>query len=138
MALTNQSIELRQAFSVVPAGVFNAFASAAAWCRWCCDEAQVDPRLGGQLVLRTPGYEARGEFTAWEPDRHLAFTWHGTGEPPTKVDITFDFRDGATQMVFRVTNLGDEGAWAKTSHVFQSAWERALAHLKSVLEGTIT
>ena len=136
MTPTNQSIELHQVFDVLPGGVFNAFSSDAAWRRWCCDEAQVDPRLGGQLLVRTPGYEARGEFTAWDPERRLAFTWHGTGEPPTQVDITLDFRDGATQMVFRVTNLGDEAAWANTAGVFQSAWGRALAHLKSVLEGT--
>jgi len=138
MTLTNQFIELHQVLNVLPGGVFNAFASAAAWCRWCCDEAQVDPRLGGQLVVRIPGYEARGEFTAWVPERHLAFTWHGTGEPPTQVDITLDFWDGATQMLFRVTNLGDEGAWANTAHVFSSAWGRTLANLKSVLEGTNT
>ena len=136
MAPVNQSIELHQVFCVSPAGVFNAFTSAAAWRRWCCDEAQVDPHVGGQLVVRTPGYEARGEFTAWEPERHLAFTWRGTGEPPTQVDVTLDFRDGATQMVFRVTNLGDEQAWARTAHLFQNAWGRALANLKSVLEGT--
>jgi hypothetical protein len=64
----------------------------------------------------------------------LAFTWHGTGEPPTEVDITLDYRDGATHMIFRVTNLGDEQAWAETAHVFQSAWGRALVNLKAVLE----
>ena len=112
MALIDQSVQLHQAFSVVPAGVFNAFTSAAAWCRWCCDEAQVDPRPGGQLVVNTPGYEARGEFTGWEPHRHRAFTCHGTGEPPTQIDITVVFRDGATHMVFRVCNLGEEGALA--------------------------
>jgi hypothetical protein len=41
-------------------------------------------------------------------------------------------------MVFRVTNLGDEEAWTETAHIFQSAWGRALDHLKSVLEGETT
>jgi uncharacterized protein YndB with AHSA1/START domain len=130
----NQSIELHQVFCVLPEEVFNAFTSATAWCRWCCDEACVDPRVGGQLSVHTPNYNVRGEFTAWESERHLAFTWHGTGEPPTQVDITLDFRDSATQMVFRVTNLGDEQAWTETAHVFESAWGRALDYLKSVLE----
>jgi uncharacterized protein YndB with AHSA1/START domain len=136
MVLTNQFVEIQQVFCVPSGEVFNAFTSGTAWCRWCCDEAQVDPRLGGQLAIHTPSYWVNGVFTAWEQNKHLAFTWHGTGEPPTQVEITLDDRDGATQMVFRVTNLGDEQAWSETAHVFQSAWGRALAHLKSVLEGT--
>lgn len=134
MTVTNQFIELDQVVDVPPGEVFNAFTSATAWCRWCCDEAQVDPRVGGQLLVHTPDYDVCGEFIAWELDKHLAFTWHGTGEPPTRVDITLDYQDGATHMVFRVTNLGDQQAWTETAGVFQSAWGRALAHLKVVLE----
>ena len=136
MTTADLSVEFRQLIGVPPGEVFYAFASAPAWCRWCCDEAEVDPRLGGLVVIRTPGYEARGRFTAWEPTRRLAFTWHGTGEPPTQVEVTLTARDGATQMDFRVSNLGDEKACTDTAHVFQSAWGRALANLKSVLEGS--
>jgi hypothetical protein len=67
-----------------------------------------------------------------------ATTWHGTGEPPTQVDITLDSQGGVTQMIFRVTNLGEEKAWTETVHVFENTWGRALAHLKSVLEGSNT
>ena len=134
MTTAEQSVEVRQLINIEPGEIFHAFASAPAWCRWCCDEAEVDPRVGGRLVICTPGFEARGRFTAWEPDRRLAFTWHGTGEPPTQVDVALSVRDGATQIDFRVTNLGDEEAWADTAHVFTSAWSRALANMKSVLE----
>jgi uncharacterized protein YndB with AHSA1/START domain len=114
--------------------VYYAFTTPAAWRQWCDADARTDPCPGGRLYVYTPGYAAIGEFTALEENKTVAFTWDGQGEPPTRVHVALQERDGGTHVTFTVTGLGAEQAWAETAHVFESAWGRALANLQSVLE----
>jgi uncharacterized protein YndB with AHSA1/START domain len=50
---------------------------------WWPDEALLDPRVAGELVLRWPDMDwtIRGVFTSLERGRHVGFTWNWDHEP---------------------------------------------------------
>lgn len=129
-----QEITLTQDILAPPSRVYDAFTRAAGWCGWCCEEAETDAHVGGELHIYTEGYNAYGVFTVLEQDRVVAFTWDGDGEPPTLIYVLLDEQDEGTKVTFTVTGLGTEQDWANIADFLERTWGRALGNLKAVLE----
>ena len=135
MISKTQTFTISDTIRATPSRVFWAFTDAGAWCEWCVEEAQTDPRPGGKLHISTEGYHAYGEFTELEQDRMIAFTWDGDNEPPTIIRVSLEEENGNTKMNFQVTGLGSQGAWIEFANELEKIWAHALKNLKAVLEG---
>jgi uncharacterized protein YndB with AHSA1/START domain len=129
-----QEITLTRTILASPSRVYAAFTRAEGWCAWCCEQAEVDPHVGGKLHIYTEGYNAYGEFTVLEQDRTVAFTWDGDGEPPTLIHVLLDEQEDSTMVTFRVIGLGSEQDWAGFAGTLERIWGRVLDNLKAVLE----
>jgi hypothetical protein len=89
--------------------------------------------VGGRIYERTPeGIEHTwGEVTTWDPPRHFAYHWYlGSGpDQPTRVDVHFSAHGNGHTRV-EVSHRGPEFIrehWARTSSVFDAAWDVVLA-----------
>ena len=129
-----QEIVITRTILAPSARIYAALTRAEGWCEWCCERAETDPQLGGKLHIYTEGYNAYGEFTELEPDRTVAFTWNGDGEPPALIHVTLERQDSSTVVVFRVTGLGSAQEWAGIANFLERTWGRVLNNLKAVLE----
>ena len=134
MLSQTQTFTLSDTIHVAPSRVYWAFTAADAWCEWCVEEAQTDPRPGGKLHIYTEGYHAYGEFTELEQDKTVAFIWNGDNEPPTLIRVSLEKQGENTLMNFQVTGLSYENAWDKFADELEKIWARALRNLKNVLE----
>jgi uncharacterized protein YndB with AHSA1/START domain len=134
MTSQTQSFTLSNSIDVAPSLVYRAFTDAEAWCEWCVEEAQVDPRPGGKLHIYTEGYHAYGEFKELEPDKIVEFTWDGDNEPPTIIRVSLVEGDGNTNINFQVTILDSEENQSDFADELEKIWARALRNLKTVLE----
>jgi uncharacterized protein YndB with AHSA1/START domain len=129
-------LKLKRTLAQPPTEVYRALTRASVLRTWFCDAAQADARKGGRLYLYwNAGYRVTGEFTAAEPGKKVAFTWHGNGEPePTKVQITLKEKNGGTALTLDHTGVGASKKWNGTAEALAHEWESALENLKSVLE----
>jgi uncharacterized protein YndB with AHSA1/START domain len=116
--------------------VYLAFTNSSAIREWLCDAVTTDPRPGGRIYLWwNTGYYTSGEFIQLEPDKTVAFTWQGRGEPaPTKVEITLSESQGAVQLKLVHSGLAEGQAWAKAAQEFTKGWENNLENLAHTLE----
>lgn len=127
-------ISLSRTIRAAPAQIYAAFTRADGWTAWCCETAEIDPRVGGRLHIYTEGYHAYGEFTRLVENEGLAFTWDGDAEPPTRIEVQFSGRGAETDLAFTVAILGREADWPGFSEFLERTWGRALDNLKEVLE----
>ena len=77
-----------------PAELFDYFVQPDLLKYWWPEQASTDPRVGGKYRLTWPdmNWILEGEYTAFEPGKHLGFTWSWNHEPdilPKQVDIYF-------------------------------------------------
>lgn len=116
--------------------VYWAFTNAMGLREWLCDNSFLRLEVGGPLLLIWNGiYDVYCTFTALETDKHLAFTWQGTGEPGVMaVDVTLTPQDDGTAITLVHSKLGEGEVWQKTRTQVHAAWESALHNLKSVME----
>ena len=134
MTTQTQEITLTQTILTSPSQVYAAFTRAAGWCEWCCEKAETDAYIGGQLHIYTEGYNAYGEFTVLEQDRIVAFTWNGDEEPPTLIHVLLNGQDNGTIVTFKVTILDSKQDWVSFADFLERTWGHALNNLKAVLE----
>ncbi len=116
--------------------VFRLWTRTSALRQWFCDAAQIEPRKGGRVYLAwNGGYYAAGQVTRADPNKALAFTWAGQGEPaPTSVKVTLKEKAGATQVTVAHAGVGAGKAWAATAQAIAAGWAAGLENLQSVLE----
>jgi uncharacterized protein YndB with AHSA1/START domain len=116
--------------------VYTAFTNSTALREWMCDGATTNEHPNGRFyVWWNEGYYAAGEFTLVDPDKCLAFTWLGRGEPAaTRVNVDLRAQNGSTLVKLVHSGLGDGETWEALRKVFQVSWQSALENLASVLE----
>jgi uncharacterized protein YndB with AHSA1/START domain len=136
MAKKPQSLIFKQHVDAPPRQAYEAFTSATAFTEWLCDAAQTDPHVGGRLYLYwQAGYYASGDYIALKPERRVAFSWHGRGEPGlSHVDIRFKPDGSGTRITLSHNGLGTGKAWKRTRKQIGQGWKRGLKNLKSILE----
>jgi uncharacterized protein YndB with AHSA1/START domain len=132
----SDTLTFTQTINVSPDLVYHAFTNAMTLRRWLCDNAQVQGRVESSLFLSwNRGYYAVGEFTALEPDKRVAFTWHGRKEPaPTHVEVAFAPEGDGTRVELKHSGVGLEPAWEETRTQFKIGWKTGLENLKYMLE----
>jgi uncharacterized protein YndB with AHSA1/START domain len=122
-----------------PERVFDCMTQPALLQRWWPPVTQVDPRVGGRYCLSWPaqGWDLRGEFTAYEPGRRLAYTWawdHAPQLPTRLVEITLSPRGAGTELRLTHSAYGDSDPEQadRTSHL--EGWQYFLGRV-AALEG---
>ncbi|HPH96124.1 MAG TPA: SRPBCC domain-containing protein [Anaerolineaceae bacterium] len=131
-----QEIILTRSIHAAPADIYGAFTTAAGWCAWCSETAEVDARVGGKLHIYTEGYHSSGEFMTLEPERLIVFTWNGDREPPVVIEVRLAAQGDLTEVIFKVTGQGSEQEWVNLSAFFERIWGHVLDHLKDVMENS--
>jgi len=136
MAAKTQTLKFKQAVKAPPAEVYRAFTNSTLLREWLCHAAQVDLRKGGRIHLWwNSGYYATGEFTALAPNKKIAFTWLGRGEPDaTSVQVSIAEKRGAAVVTLTHAGIGRGKAWAKAMEEIGDGWQNSLLNLQSVLE----
>ncbi len=117
-----------------PEAVFEHLTRPALLQRWWPPEAEVDGRVGGAYHFRWPAqnWDLRGEFTAFEPGRRLAYTWAWDHEPqlPTRlVEFALAPHHGGTRVDLSHGTYGDSDIEQadRTSHL--EGWQYFLGRL---------
>jgi uncharacterized protein YndB with AHSA1/START domain len=79
--------------------------------RWWPDAAQLEPRVGGRVVLNFGPGDVSGEVTRWEPPEALGFTWTASNMPGVDLHVAFTVDDlGAGRSRVRVVHSGFDKA----------------------------
>ncbi len=134
--MATQTLKFKLTVNAPPAEVYRAFTNSTALRQWMCDAAQADASKGGRLYLWwRAGYYACGEFTSLSPNKKLAFTWRGRGEPDaTRVQVSLAAKEGQTVVTLSHLGLGSGKKWASAAHELRRGWEQVMENLQSVLE----
>lgn len=134
--MTTQTLEFTREINATPAEAYRAWTRSMVLREWLCDAAIAGARPGGRMYLGwNSGYYTAGEFTAAEPDRRLAFTWHGKGEPgQTQVEVTLHASGAGTRVHVAHGGLGAGPEWDGMRGEAAKGWQESLENLASVLE----
>lgn len=122
--------------------VWRALTTSEGLQGWWVDEARVDARSGGRIVLKAEGdedemVEERGIFLEFRPMRRIEISWDSSSPAPTKgTRIQFNVaRDGQETRLIVIHSgkgiLEDEEARPQ----LQKEWKQALLALRGMLEG---
>lgn len=111
---------------LTPSAIFGLWTTPEGLVRWWPREADlVDPRVGGAYHLSWPtrGWHLRGHYTAFEPDRLLAFTWTWDHDPEYTKEVRVELQpapSGGTRLILT------HGPYTESAHdreLRQSHWE---------------
>ncbi|MBL8045645.1 MAG: SRPBCC domain-containing protein [Anaerolineales bacterium] len=134
--MATKSITLKRTIKAPVAEVYRLFTRASALRQWMCDTAQFEARKGGRAYFAwNDGFQALGTVSKLEPNKTIAYSWHGAGEPAvSQVKITFKEKNGATQVAMVHSGLGSGKAWAQAVQGLEGGWASTLENLQSILE----
>lgn len=116
-----------------PERVWRLLTDPAELPRWWPDAAELEPGIGGRVVLRFGPGDVSGEITAWEPPRALAFTWIGSDRPTVELHVAFtveDLGDGRSRV--SVVHSGFETAPAEAREAVVGGWGHFLPRLAAL------
>ena len=112
-----------------PETVFRFFTNSEYWARWWGAGSTIDPRAGGQVLIRFPGdNEASGEVLEIEPHERLVFTYgYSNGQliPPGGSRVTIVLEEIADGTRVRLTHDVADAA-AREPHIQGWRFEMAL------------
>lgn len=124
-----------------PRVVWRALTTAEGLTSWWVDEARVDARAGGIIVLVSEDddgepMEERGVFLEVRPTRKLEIAWDNVGKAITKGSrVQFQLaRDGDETRVVVVHSGGEAIEDAEANEQLTKGWRSALKALRSALE----
>lgn len=134
--MTSQTLEFTRVIHASPAEAYRALTSATALREWLADGASADARVGGRLCLWwNSGYYMAGTYTALEPPKHVAFTWHGRGEPGlSQVEVHIEEVADGVQVTLVHSSLGSGPEWTTTRKEAAEGWRDGMEALASALE----
>ncbi|MBV9104310.1 MAG: DUF899 family protein [Candidatus Eremiobacteraeota bacterium] len=116
--------------------VFQLIASRDEMRRWFRPTV-FDPRIGGQVEFTFPfdGEESvsRGEITAYEPPKRLAFTWSWESSPGANTEVVFDLIDEGGSTLLRLTHTGFVDEEKASGH--EKGWGYWMDRLATVAKG---
>ena len=139
-AATSTDLGFALALDAEVARVFAALTEPAALSRWFCHEAEVEPGVGGPVVMRWshPGaIPYQGRWVRFDPPRACAHEGGNTGYPHGDAGrVEFELKPapgGGTRLT--VTHR-IPAAPGYEPHVerHRAAWPRAIARLRTLLE----
>jgi uncharacterized protein YndB with AHSA1/START domain len=98
--------------------------------RWWPDAAELEPWLGGRVVLTFGPGDVTGEVTECEPPRALGFTWEASNMRGVRLHVTFtvdDLGDGRSRV--GVVHTGFAEAPAEARDAVAGGWAHFLPRL---------
>jgi uncharacterized protein YndB with AHSA1/START domain len=110
--------------------VWQLLTDPAELSRWWPDAAELEPGVGGRIVLDFGPGNVSGEITQWEPPAGLGFTWEASNMPGVQLHVAFsvdDLGDGRSRV--RVVHSGFEAAPAEAREAVVDGWDRFLPQL---------
>jgi uncharacterized protein YndB with AHSA1/START domain len=135
---------IRQQINVAasPRAVWNALTTAEGLTAWWVDEARVDPRTGGRVVVASVGEdgapsEQRGLFLDFRPTRRVEIAWDtlgGGGKTGQRIEFQVAMAGGETRVSVVVSGgeaLDDEEAHAALSRDWKASLKALRAHLEA-------
>ena len=121
--------------------VWKALTTADGLMSWWADEARLDPRPGGVIVITTEGddgepIEERGVFHELRPTRKIEIKWDKGSQAPTAgTRITFQLaKDGPETRLSLIHSGGGVLDDEEARSVLDKDWNRALKGLRDTLE----
>lgn len=129
---------------VVPARAFALFTSVPELRAWLCDDAVVEPHVGGRYELfwdlqdRTSDSTLGCRITAVEADRLLAFQWRSprqfkafanVADPLTHVVVTFHATATGTRVTLVHSGWRSSPEWQQAAQWQDMAWGHAFGAL---------
>jgi uncharacterized protein YndB with AHSA1/START domain len=132
----SDSLTFQQFVKAPPAEVFHALTNSTRLREWMCDLATTAPKINGRVYFAWfPGFYGAGHFTAFEPEKTVAYTWFGRGEiTPTLVTYTLSAQVAGTLVTLVHSGLGEGEDWERIRNNYQSNWQSALENLASILD----
>jgi uncharacterized protein YndB with AHSA1/START domain len=125
--------------------VHAAFTDPARMCRWLCDEARVEPRVGGAYELAWSGPEAHtsaGTVTTFTPDVDIGFSWIGPRAfdelmnrptPRTRVYVRLQESPAGIDVTLEHQGWGSGAPWEEARSWHFQFWHDHLQRLKDSL-----
>lgn len=123
--------------------IWNVLTTAEGWKQWWAEEARLEARNGGRIVLTVEGddgepVEERGVFHEVRPTRKIEIAWDATSPARTKgtrVQFTLS-RDGDEARLALIVSgsggiLDDEEGRADLEREWRSALRALRSHLES-------
>jgi uncharacterized protein YndB with AHSA1/START domain len=113
-----------------PDRVWQLLTDPAELPRWWPDAAELEPRIGGRVVLNFGPGNVSGEITRWEPPTALGFTWIESRRPEVELHVAFtldDLGDGRCRV--SVVHSGFETAPAEVREAVVGGWAHFLPRL---------
>jgi uncharacterized protein YndB with AHSA1/START domain len=110
--------------------VWQLLTDPAELARWWPDAAELEPGIGGRVVLMFGPGNVSGEITRWEPPAALGFTWQPSNMPAVALHVTFtldDLGDGRSRV--SVVHSGFEAAPPEARDAVVEGWKRFLPRL---------
>jgi uncharacterized protein YndB with AHSA1/START domain len=116
-----------------PERVWGLLTDPAQLPRWWPDAAELEPRVGGRVVLNFGPGAVFGEITTWEPPSALGFTWTQSNLPGVELHVSFTVDDlGEGRSRVSVVHTGFEGAPPEAREAVVSGWENFLPRLAEI------
>ncbi len=112
---------------------------------WLCDEAAVEPRVGGRYALRwtgTPAFSSPGAITQLTPDVDVGFRWYAPApysalmnepEPRTTVYVRLQESPEGIDVTLEHAGWGSGESWEEARSWHFHFWEERLQRLKDYL-----
>lgn len=98
--------------------------------RWWPDAAELEPRVGGRVLLAFGPGDVSGEVTSWEPPTRLGFTWEASNMPGVRLHVTFTVDDlGGGRSRVGVVHSGFADAPAEAREAVAGGWSHFLPRL---------
>ena len=116
-----------------PERIWQLLTDPAELPRWWPDAAQLEPRVGGRVVLNFGPGDVYGEVTTWEPPSALGFTWEASNMPGVRLHVAFivdDLGDGRSRV--SVVHTGFEGTPVEAREAVAGGWAHFLPRLAEV------
>jgi uncharacterized protein YndB with AHSA1/START domain len=98
--------------------------------RWWPDAAELEPRVGGRVVLAFGPGDVTGKVTSWDPPRRLGFTWEASNMPGVRLHVTFTVEDlGGGRSRVGVVHSGFAEAPTHAREAVAGGWSHFLPRL---------
>ena len=125
--------------------IFNAMTQPGGLVGWLCEDAHVDPRVGGEVRLRFGGetpFETHGPVTHFTQDVDFGFEWrapptyaHIMNEPAPVTRVYFRLADSPEGIDVTLEHIGwasgEEWEAARSWHFH--LWDEKMTQLKAYL-----
>ena len=127
--------------AATPRAVWRALTTPEGITSWLADDARLEPRSGGRIVLNNVGddgepVEERGIIHTWRPTSHLEISWDRLGRPETAGShVSFQVARDGNEVRLSLVHSGGEGLDdEQTRSALDREWKQALSALQGALE----